>query len=1040
MKTNYAKGILLVVVLLTGFFIQAQNFTVIGNGTASTGTAAYNPFRNSTNGNRQQYFVAASELTAAGLNAGDNISSVGFNILAVNSATTLNNWQVKIYTTDEIPSNDANAFVGTPASSSISSTLNVSNIGWTQTSLPALAWNGTDHIIIETCYLNTNTNFSYAAVEFTQIPVADRLPTRYSRYLLSSNSSVCNDNTNLGDSQGRRPNIRLGIIEPTTGCSGEPNAGVATISNASGCDGTSFDLDASDLTIGTDISYQWQFADSPSGPWNDLLGAVSVNFTTATNGTTYYRLQSTCDNDESVNFSNVVSFESTGNGCAGTCAIALGNLPIVDEALTCSGVNNLNASNIAFCGGTNANYYSGNEALYTFSPTTDGLYTITLAGPTWSSITIWAQNCPTNGGICLGSSIPNTNSTSAQPLTVNLVAGETYYLLFDTWAGAGPDSPCPGTFSIQPATCIHDSPIGSVQAPVTPDPVVISAITFAGQYNTITNLVQGETYVFSSSVAFDWLVISDENNNVLASGTSPLSWEATFSGTVRLHVSLSNFCGTETSLRETAVACSSCCVESVAPSAITGINEICLGNEAELTVSGGNIGTNAVVEWFAGACETTIIGNGTSIVVSPNATTTYFARYNGDCATTACVPYTVDVLNETNAGTITGEDKLCQNQTTVLASNGDANGTWSSSNTTILEIDNTGLVTAIAAGTAIISYTVSGQGVCGDAATTFEIEVVEAPNAGIVTGLNALCEGTSTAISSDGDNDGNWISSNPGIVTVNNAGVINAISAGISTITYLVSGDGICSDAAATFDVEVFAMPNAGTISGLQVLCEAETGDVITNGNPGGIWFSEDETIASVNQTGSISPVAIGNTRIGYLVDGNGICDNDTSYFYLEITEAFTWYLDADGDGYGAPGTDSLSCEQPMGYVDNDEDCDDTNPDINPSAEEIPDNGIDENCSGSDSTTVAVKDQAMNWIKLYPNPGTQELNIAMNDASQNGVSISVYSSEGKQVWQSQHLNVQETITINTQQWVNGIYLITVTSLTEQMVLKWVKNE
>lgn len=960
MKSIYAKSILFVVVLFTVFFIKAQNFTVIGNGTASTGTAAYNPFRNSTNGNRQQYFVAASELTAAGLNAGDNISSVGFNILAINSATSLNNWQVKIYTTDEIPSNDANAFVGTPASSSISSTLNVSNLGWTQTSLPALAWNGTDHIIIETCYLNTNTNFSYAAVEFTQIPVVDRLPTRYSRYLLSSNSSVCNDNTNLSDSQGRRPNIRLGIIEPTTGCSGEPNAGVATISTTSGCDGTTFDLDASDLTIGTDISYKWQFADSPSGPWNDLSGAVSANFTTATNGTTYYRLQSTCDNDESVNFSNVVSFESTGNGCAGTCAIALGSLPIVDESLICSGANNLNASNIAFCGGTNANYYSGNEALYTFSPTTDGLYTITLEGPTWSSITIWAQNCPTNGGICLGSSTPNTNATPAQPLTVNLVAGETYYLLFDTWAGSGPDSPCPGTFSIQPATCTHDSAIGSVQAPITPDPVVISGITFAGQYNTITNLVQGETYVFSSSVAFDWLVISDENNNVLASGTSPLSWEATFSGTVRLHVSLSNFCGTETSLRETAVACSSCCVESVAPSAITGINELCLGNETELTVSGGNLGTNAVVEWFAEACETTIIGNGTSIVVSPNATTTYFARYNGDCSTTACVAYTVDVLNETNAGTITGEDKLCQNQTTVLASNGDANGTWSSTNTTILEIDNTGLVTAISAGTATISYTVSGQGVCGDATTTFDIEVVEAPNAGI--------------------------------------------------------------------------------ISGQQIVCEIETVNATTDGNSGGIWFSEDETIASIDQTGSISPVAIGNTRIGYLVDGNGICDNDTSYFNLEITEAFTWYLDADGDGYGAPGTDSLSCEQPIGYVDNDEDCDDTNPDINPSAEEIPDNGIDENCSGSDSTTVAVKDQAMNWIKLYPNPGRQELNIAMNDASQNGVSITVYSSEGKQVWQSQLLNAQETITINTQQWVNGIYLITVTSVTEQMVLKWVKNE
>jgi hypothetical protein len=42
------------------------------------------------------------------------------------------------------------------------------------------------------------------------------------------------------------------------------------------------------------------------------------------------------------------------------------------------------------------------------------------------------------------------------------------------------------------------------------------------------------------------------------------------------------------------------------------------------------------------------------------------------------------------------------------------------------------------------------------------------------------------------------------------------------------------------------------------------------------------------------------------------------------------WYADLDGDGYGDPGDPLLSCSQPDLYVDNDEDCDDTNPYLGP--------------------------------------------------------------------------------------------------------------
>lgn len=71
-------------------------------------------------------------------------------------------------------------------------------------------------------------------------------------------------------------------------------------------------------------------------------------------------------------------------------------------------------------------------------------------------------------------------------------------------------------------------------------------------------------------------------------------------------------------------------------------------------------------------------------------------------------------------------------------------------------------------------------------------------------------------------------------------------------------------------------------------------------------------------------------------------------------TDAPTWYLDADVDGYGFSGDTQVSCTEPEGYVTNDQDCDDTDSELRPSAVDICDDGVDQDCSGDEVGCTSV--------------------------------------------------------------------------------------
>jgi hypothetical protein len=85
--------------------------------------------------------------------------------------------------------------------------------------------------------------------------------------------------------------------------------------------------------------------------------------------------------------------------------------------------------------------------------------------------------------------------------------------------------------------------------------VSYAGCTYAGEYNTLT-LTAGTAYTFGSSVTTDFITITNSANTILTSGTQPVNFTPTASGTYRVYIHLNSACGTANACRNPWVTCS----------------------------------------------------------------------------------------------------------------------------------------------------------------------------------------------------------------------------------------------------------------------------------------------------------------------------------------------------------------------------------------------------------------------------------------------------------------------------------------------------
>jgi hypothetical protein len=152
-------------------------------------------------------------------------------------------------------------------------------------------------------------------------------------------------------------------------------------------------------------------------------------------------------------------------------------------------------------------------------------------------------------------------------------------------------------------------------------------------------------------------------------------------------------------------------------------------------------------------------------------------------------------------------------------------------------------------------------------------------------------------------------------------------------------------------------------------------------------------TAGATTLTPTYTPAAgdIGNTVTFTLTStGNGICGAAIDQVTLTVTPLLNWYVDADGDGFGAPGIPVVACTNPGGRVTNNQDCCDTNADVNPLTEWWAD--LDGDGYGSfvfdNGCFTGVSCSNTTWLGLIPYyPGAHSNIPYALDCNDNQVSV-----------------------------------------------------
>ena len=370
-------------------------------------------------------------------------------------------------------------------------------------------------------------------------------------------------------------------------------------------------------------------------------------------------------------------------------------------------------------------------------------------------------------------------------------------------------------------------------------PVTVSTGVSAGVIVGPTNMCAGNTVMLTDAVGGGaWSAL---NGNATVSPTGLLT--AVSAGSETISYTVTNVCGSTSSTLNLTI------YSFLTAGTISGPTSVCQGSNISLSdnvIGGVWSSTNSSVA--------TISGLGVVNGVTAGSTTISYLVISG-CGSIATT-YNVTVNPLPVPGTISGPSLICTGTFAVL-SDGAPGGVWSSSNTAIATVSSN-IVTAVAVGSATISYTVTNG--CGSLSALYPMTFGLSPNPGTITGPSSVCVGTFINLADAAS--GAWSTSNT-TASVSSSGVVIGNAAGTAIITYTATAP--CGSANTHATITVNPLPVPGAITGPTSVCIGSS-TTLTDTAPGGAWSSSNTSVATVDGFGNVTSVSLGSASINYSV------------------------------------------------------------------------------------------------------------------------------------------------------------------------------
>ena len=286
----------------------------------------------------------------------------------------------------------------------------------------------------------------------------------------------------------------------------------------------------------------------------------------------------------------------------------------------------------------------------------------------------------------------------------------------------------------------------------------------------------------------------------------------------------------------------------VSAGTIVGDSNVCIGASIFLTdTAAGGVWSVAM-----GRAAATPLTGGVGIKgISAGTDTVKYTITNGCGSATSSKAITVRSIP--NAGIITGPDAVCLGSSITLA-NMVPGGVWSTTNSSA-SITATGVLTGLAGGINLISYTISNNWCSGIATHVVQIDTF--PSAGIITGPNVVCKGSFIDLLDDVPGLGLWSVSDTNVKVL--SGMVAGIAAGTAIVSFTVTNS--CGSATDTMTVTVADLPATPVVAEDKGILHTQAGYASYQ------WYLNGTTIADAtdsvyitSESGSYS-VAVANAE-----------------------------------------------------------------------------------------------------------------------------------------------------------------------------------